>query len=356
MRRSHTIALLVLLAAGPAPAALAQLGPPNQPAPGWTYKTNFAIPDAPAFELLAVDPATILRPQSTRELALSLSKFQSAEGSFTIPRALALEFSPAILIRGDRLTQSGFARNPALYNFRVSVAALRDEETGANASMALGFRYTLADQSQLKTDRAYPADMQVTELTAQSLKIYSDASDRAIRAGGERGAPIVLTEEDQAKVDALAQEIRKRFTERYWNAGRMELAFALRASAADSTGRDPKLDAFSGWFSATRGAGTWGQALIGARVAVRRDSLNGDYKQESSLAFRFYAGSSNAKGFLEAQQSMREDAAPELFVDGGFEMAPAEWVWLNFSFGVEHSAGRSHAVSSFTLKTALPGM
>jgi hypothetical protein len=349
MRRVHTIALLALLATSAAPMARAQLGPPNQPAPGWTYKTNFAIPDAPAFELLAVDPATILRPQSTRELALSLSKFQSAEGSFTIPRALALEFSPAILMRGDRLTQKGFAKNPALYNFRVSVAALRDQETGANASMALGFRYTLADQSQLKTDAAYPADMQVTELTAQALKIYTAA------IGREGGAP-VLNASDQEKIDALAKEIRKRFAERYWNAGRMELAFALRASAADSTGRDPKLDAFSGWFSATRGAGTWGQALFGARVATRRDSLNGDYRQESSLAFRFYAGSSNAKGFVEAQQTMRDDAAPALFVDGGFEMAPAEWVWLDFSFGVEHSAGRSHAVSTFTLKTALPGM
>lgn len=360
-RAARLVATLVLLATLPS-GVLGQIAPPGTPAPAWTYKTNFAIPDAPAYELLSVDPGTILRPQSTRELALSLSRFQSSDGSFAIPQALALEFSPALLITGDRITEAGFATHPGLYNLRLSLAALRDAKTGANARLALGARFTLSDQSQLKNDQAYAADLRVTTLTAQAVSVYSVASARAAgqaRAAGRdpSQAPITLTTDERAQLDALAQDIRRRWAERYWNAGRMELAFAMRASAADSTGRDPKLDAFSAWFTGTRAVVDWGQGLLGARLAVRRDSVSGDYKQESSLAFRFYAGNSRAKGYVEGQQTMRDGARPRLFVNGGFEMAAAEWVWLNFTLGFEREGGGSaHTVTAFKLKTALPGM
>jgi hypothetical protein len=362
MRRAALLASTLVLCAALPCVVSGQIAPPGTPPPAWTYKTNFAIPDAPAFELLSVDPNTILRPQSTRELALSLSKFQSADGSFTIPQALALEFSPALLIRGERITESGFAAHPRLYNLRLSLAALRGSKTGANARLALGARFTLSDRSQLKNDEAYPADLHVTEVTEQALSVYSAANTRAVKQAREAGedpskARMVLTRDEREQLDALASEIRKRWAERYWNAGRMEVAFALRASAADSTGRDPKLDTFSAWFTGTRSVAEWGQGLVGARLAVRRDSLSGDYKQESSLAFRFYAGNSRAKGYLEGQQTMREDAKPRLFVNGGFEMAAAEWVWLNFALGFEREGGGSaHTVTAFKLKTALPGM
>ncbi len=362
MRRAALLVSTLVLSAALPSVVLGQIAPPGTPAPGWTYKTNFAIPDAPAFELLSVDPSTILRPQSTRELALSLSRFQSTDGSFTIPQVLALEFSPALLIKGDRITESGFAAHPGLYNLRLSLAALRDADTGVNARLALGVRYTLSDESQLKSDEAYPADLGVTELTTKAVFVYSAAATRAAKQAREAGtdpsaAPLVLTGDEQAQIEALAREIRKRWAERYWNADRMEVALAMRASAADSTGRDPRLDAFSAWFTGTRGVADWGQGLVGARLAVRRDSLSGDYKQESSLAFRFYAGNSRAKGYLEGQQTLREDARPRLFVNGGFEMAAAEWVWLNFALGFEREGGGSaHTVTAFKLKTALPGM
>lgn len=362
MRRTALlIPALMLLAALPS-GVLGQIAPPGTPTPGWTYKTNFAIPDAPAFELLSVDPSTILRPQSTRELALSLSRFQSADGSFSIPQALALEFSPALLIRSDRITESGFAAHPGLYNLRLSLAALRDSKTGANARLALGARFTLSDQNQLKNDEAYATDLHVTEVTAQAVSVYSAANARAVKQARDAGedpskARMVLTSDERAELDAFAREIRKRWAERYWNADRTEVALAMRASAADSTGRDPRLDAFSAWFTGTRGVADWGQGLVGARLAVRRDSVSGDYKQESSLAFRFYAGNSRAKGYIEGQQTMREDARPRLFVNGGFEMAAAEWVWLNFALGFEREGGGSaHTVTAFKLKTALPGM
>jgi hypothetical protein len=361
MRRAAPLVAAVALLAALPRGVSGQIAPPGTPPPAWAYKTNFAIPDAPAFELLSVDPSTILRPQSTRELALSLSKFQSADGSFTIPQALALEFSPALLIKGDRVTESGVAAHAGLYNLRLSLAALRDSKTGAGARLALGARFTLSDQSQLKNDEAYQADVRVTEVATQALSVYSAANDRAVQQARDAGedpskARMVLTRAEQAELDAIAKEIRRRWAERYWNAGRMEVAFALRASAADSTGRDPKLDAFSAWLTDSRGVADWGQGLVGARLAVRRDSLSGDYKQESSLAFRFYAGNNRAKGYLEGQQTMREDAKPRLFVNGGFEMAAADWVWLNFALGFEREGGSAHTVTAFKLKMAPPGM
>lgn len=358
---SAIAAALWLIVAASSPA-MAQVAAPGMPTPGWTYKTNFAIPDAPAFELLSVDPSTILRPQSTRELALSLARFQSADGSLTIPQAVALEFSPALLLRGDRLTHQGFVRHAGLYNLRVSLAALRAAGPRGGARLALGLRFTLADDSQLKPDEAYPAELGVTELTREALLVYSGAATRSASQAYDAGlprdrAPVVLTSDEQSQLDAIAKEIRERWAKRYWNADRWEFAVAARGSAQDSTGREPKLDAFSLWITGTRGVKDWGQALVGLRLAVSRDSIVGDYRQESSLAVRFYAGHSKAKAYVEGQQTLREDRRSRLFANGGFEVAVAAWAWVNFTAGVERiGGGETHGVTSFKLKTAPPGL
>ena len=69
-------------------------------------KLGFAVPDIPAFKALGLDPSNILRPSEAKELALTLGSFRS-DGDFIIPKNMAVEIAPALLI------------NPTYYFFRA---------------------------------------------------------------------------------------------------------------------------------------------------------------------------------------------------------------------------------------------
>jgi hypothetical protein len=344
-------AILMALWMALAAPAFAQIAAPGGSPPAWTFRTNFAIPDAPAFELLEVDPSTILRPQATRAFALDLSKFQGTDGSFAIPRAIALEFSPALLLEGDRLGDNRTVRHPGLYNLRLSLAALRDQTTGQSVQLAGGLRMTIADGTRVKNDKDYPLDLQITPLTDQAVVIYSDAT-KAERVHG----PIVLPKEQQEQMDALAKEVRERWAKRYWNVARLEAAVGLLGTAADSTGRDIRLDQVSLWLSGSLGIQGWGQLLVGFRGGSSRDSLSGDYSQLSSFAARLYAGGAETKAYVELQQTMREGSKAQFAGGTGLELTVSDWLWLNFSGGFEREDGHTHTSTGFKLKTAIPGL
>lgn len=349
-------AVAVMLALGMGTARLsAQTLDPSALLP---CKINFAIPDAPAFELLELEPSTILRPQTARELTLAFSQFNVEAGTLNIPRAFALEFSPGLLISSRDLQVEDYKKQKLLYSLRFSAAALRDSIGTGPSRLAVGIRFTFADETDFKTDSEYAKGQQVTALTEQINEVYVQARRRIGKpdSNNSQSKPIKLLPDEEKQIAQVQKKIRDRWAERYWNADILEVALAGRAQTADSTGRNPQLDAFALWGSYAKGLGNWGQVLFGVKLGTQRDSLDGDFFQQTSFAGRLYVGSNRYKGFVEVQQSWREKSEATLLFNSGFELAINEWIWANFSAGIEDKGNGkgASAVTSFKLKTGLP--
>jgi hypothetical protein len=334
------------------------------------FKTSFDIPDSPAFHLLEIDPATILKPQTARDLSLQLAKFQGGDGGFALPRAVAMEFSPVLLTTGNAaISKAQFDKLKALYVTRVSVAALRDSITGAATRLAVGLRATVHDQKCLKTDEAYAKELRVTSVLEAMNKIMATASDRAIKnrpsdvssdqldvyEAAAAKSDTFYTVAERNQLSTLSQEVSRRMGERYWNASMVELALAIRGTAADSTGRALQLDSFAAWATVGWGFGRWGQLLIGGQTGSERDTVDAAYRQRLSMASRLYAGSLRNRGFMEAQESFTSGRDASVLLNVGIEAAVNEWIWLTFSGGVESTGGRAfESRTSFRLKFGFP--
>lgn len=355
LSRSLSLALACLALAAAARALGAQVVPtasgPRPSSLAAVYRVNFAIPDAPAFELLAVDPATILRPQSVRELALGFASFRAPDGSLTIPRAFAIELSPGLLVRGGDLRVRDYNRQKLLYALRLSGAVLRDSTAPGASRLAFGARMTLVDEADFRTDTAYAVSDRVTDLTASILAVYLQARRRVGPT-----AELVLLPDEEAQIERLNERIRERWAARYWNADVAEIASAVRAATADSAGRDPRIDAVALWGTYAKGLGRWGQGLLGVRLGAERDSLGAELRRAAGAGVRLYAGSNRYKGFAEAQQQQRAGRGATWLANAGFELAVASWLWATFSAGVVHEDERAETrvVTSFVLKTGVP--
>jgi hypothetical protein len=353
-RLGLTLALLVSQpAAGPLTAQF-EPGPGGiqRSAEAAAYRLNYAIPDAPAFELLQVEPGSILRPQSARELGLAVASFVNEDGSITLPRAFAVEFSPGLLTAQEHLTLRDYTRARFLYRLRVSAAALRDSAGDGPTRVALGLRFTLADEADLRTDTAYAKGQQVTELTGQILAVYTEARRRVGPT-----ADLALTPDEEEQIAAINDEIRRRWAERYWNADVTDVAIAARLAAVDSTGAGVRTDAFSLWGTLAKGVGHWGQLLVGLRAGAERAEGEDSYRGSGSIASRFYGGSNRLKGYAEIQGSLQEDSKADFLFTSGLEFGPAPWLWADFSAGLESPGGapRSRLVTRFKVKSGVPG-
>ena len=124
---------LCLLIAGGAGEASAQALPfalsPN-PKPGnlaQSYSLDFAVPDAPAFQLVHVHPSQILRPSSVRTFAFSASNLTHLTRGVSIPQTSALELSPGLVIRRPEAVAVEIPGKPLV----VSAARLGGFETAA---------------------------------------------------------------------------------------------------------------------------------------------------------------------------------------------------------------------------------
>jgi hypothetical protein len=341
--------------------ARGQVANVNNGVAGWTYRTNFAIPDAPAYELLGVEPSTILRPQTARELTLGFAKFRAEDGSVSLPHSVAIEFSPGLLVNHGALTQESYENSKALYSTRLSMAVLTDSVSGKVTRITFGGRVTLNDDEGFGTDSEFPVALQITPLLERGMRITQTARTRTVKdPANARRRPneieTILNAGEKAEIQDIEKEIRQRWAERYWNVDVLDVAVAGRLQSADSLGHGAKLDAISVWATRGEGFGHWGQLLFGGRGGTARDSLASKLHGVGSLAVRMYAGSNRAKAFAESQADWNQTSAPRWYGGGGLEVAATNWMWLNFVVGSEAEGhDRGKMTSSFKLKTALPG-
>lgn len=376
MRLATSLLLLALVA----PAVSAQGLPPV-----WNFRNNFAIPDSPAYLLLETEPTDILRPETPRELAFALAKFQDEDGDFTLPKAIALEFSPLLLTVPNDLTIAQYQRKKLWYASRLSLATRLDSETGLATRLAAGYRLTMVDERTVGTDDSYRAELGVTEQTAQILEIKKQAIDRAQKAAFEqidleaeaseasspasvrvlklkwidehKDAQPALNAGEAEAVERLAKEIRRRFTERNWNATILDIAAGVRGTAADSTGRAMRLDAVAFWGSYAHRAGSTGQFLVAAKASYERDSTVGDMEAHVTLGSRYYVGGARAKAYGELELATADQGPARTDLGAGIEASFGDGVWVQLGVSRAQVSGESaQVVTTFKFKTAIPGL
>jgi hypothetical protein len=314
------------------------------------FEVDFAIPDAPAFELLQVDESNILRPTTVRALTAGFSDmFEGEGGAFQVPTAFALEAAPFLLAHGPRLTLAQYRDNPVLYRMRTSAAVRRSSSTGAATGLALGVRLSLADEGDLRMNQAYIDS--ATGLAAAINQIYVNARVRT----GPPPRPIVLSQAERDSIKRMVEPFRKRWEQTRWNAGVFDVAAGLMAASADSLGNDLKMGALAAWGTWARGFGQWGQLLLGGRGTFGREEPDEERALGGSLGGRFYAGTNAYKVFVEGQSTIAANASPGWLVNTGGETRLFSRFWANFSAGVNwEGSGNPHLTGRFTIKAAAP--
>jgi hypothetical protein len=305
------------------------------------YRVEFAVPDAPAFTLLGTDQSQIVRPVSVREFAVAVSDFVGGGAGFTIPRAFAVEVSPGLLIGGKRLSLAAYQRNATLYRLRVSIATHSPASGGGPTEIAFGIRVNLVDESDLRTNVAYVDS--ATAIADSINQIYEAARERV----GPPPTPIVLTEDELARVGRIEAGLKDAWARKKWNARMLEIAGGIRASAADSTGQDLHSQEGAGWATFATGFGRWGQLLVGCKFATSRDSLSSLFHTAGSLSMRFYVGTNRIKIFLETGGLWQQGNDSWLLNSGGESLLFGK-TWVSFAAGLDNAGG-----GKTTLRTSL---
>ena len=314
-----------------------------------TFNLDFMVPKAPAFILLDADPSNLHRPGTVGQLGLALSEFVGPGSQITIPKAFSAEFAPWLLVDGQSLSRQEYADNPLKYRLRLSVATRREEAAGSPTTLAFGFRTSLIDGADLRTNEAAPAyaafvsdllrdaiaeedelirkirrvldsgpTQKIVDL-ARALIKAGDAKDKeaALAAANitdhrQRDRILNLTTPPLEDLEGIIGAERTRLQELYWNATVVEVALAALAQAHDSSGTGIGMDRVAGWLTAGLPIGGSGQLLLGAEGGFQRDTLTTKWKPRGTLGTRLYIGTNYLKFFAEFQTDMQSGRSPEV--------------------------------------------
>jgi hypothetical protein len=259
-----------------------------------------------------------------------------------------------MLISGSRLSLAQYRRNPTPYRIRLSGAANRGTGDSARTQLGVGLRVTLIDDADPRTDAEYIAEL--TRIDSLITHVFASAPPTFTSGVLEN---TVLDPASRAQVEQLQQQVvalKKAHEQRRWNARLLDVAYAMGASAADSTGAGARVDAHSLWATYTNPVGTWGQLLLGVSGGMARDTADSGFSGTGSAAARFYAGSNDYKFFVETRFASGGPAPERFLLHGGAEAALPFSLWANASAGWEQptGGGRARLVTRFALKTGLP--
>jgi len=321
-------------------------------------KFDAAVPDAPAFKLLDVDPNSILRPGTRREVAISL---QSA----TL-KSFAIECAPFLLARDGQIPLSKYRSLRFLYNVRVS-AGTRLLESGQRGA-GVGIRFSFHDSG----DPYMSADL--IGAAVQAGKVIQEARGRAQNqylhdhprqtALGFAGLPDSVREtrlkpywaKQRDEAEQQYEQVKRRFDQE-WHRDILELAFAASGSSSDSTGGPFRATGYAGWFTGGGRLGRNGQILVGVNGGVVSDSLSGRLdKPTGAAAIRLYYGSKVAKAAVSGDVGWSRRTEPKLAGALGAEARLMENLWVDANVGLKRErSGQTNVVPALQVRYAIAG-
>lgn len=311
-------------------------------------RLNFAVPDAPAFAILNYSPSVIIRPTTTREIALAIADF--VRGGSVLPRAFAAEFSPGLLIGGRNLTINSYNEQPFWYRTRVSVASRSADDNSGRTQASFGLRFTLLDEADPRTDPKF-----LDSLATIALNINRAIGRSVLETPPTGTGPVIVDNPDVQALELELQQLRVQQREERWNANVTEVAAAIRFGSADSLARNARSEKYQAWLAGAFRVQQWGQFVFNLTGSLERNAAGVMDSTGIAMNARFYFGSNELKVYGEGQiTAIGSSPALYLFTLGG-EFNPLSSFWLEFSSGFEKS-GRNPAVirTSFHVRWSLP--
>jgi hypothetical protein len=321
-------------------------------------RMDFAVPDLPAFNALQSEQSNLLRPSSPKEFSLIANEFFNGN-NIIIPKAIAIEVAPIVLVRYNKLTLGDYQKNPVLYNSRISMGTMRDSNN--RSRLAIGFRTTLLNKGDIKNDKNLKL---ILEDLRSENKGRNDYFDQELKKLGKSEEYFAEHPELQTKLNNEYDSIKSTVSQNvidyknytYWNAEKLDLAFSFVGSSQDSIAKNIKYNSFLAWLTYAMPAGKNGQILAGL-------SIN-SYKKESSdfldfsLQSRFYIGINQLKSFVECQYLYKSsDKSNNVIARLGCEYHLYNGIWIDFNAGIYKGITNSTSdfISSFRFIYAIPG-
>jgi len=321
-------------------------------------RLNFAVPDLPAFNALQSDPGNLLRPASPKEFSFIANQFFNGN-NIIIPKSIAIEIAPIVLIRYNKLTLKDYQKNPILYNTRISLGTLRDSTNISH--LAIGFRTTLINKGDIKNDKNLRKVIEDLRSINRNRNEYYDQQLIKLGKSEEYFANhpelrIKFDQEFDSIIHNTGQTIKDYKEYNSWNAEKLDIAFSFVGSSQDSASKHIKYNSFLAWITYARPVGKNGQILGGLNF--------NSYKVENSTYFdfslqsRFYIGMNQLKGFVEGQYLHKNiDNTNNIIGRLGCEYHIYNGIWVDFNAGIYKGIthNTSDFVSSFRLIYAIPG-
>ena len=318
--------------------------------PSDIFSGNFAVPDTPAFMLLSTYPSNILRPIDVKDFAVGLADLWGSDNNGLAPKSFAIEFSPALLIRGKNLNLKDYQKHSWLYRTRISAATHRPEGEDKATKVSIGIRFSLIDDSDLRNNIDYISD--ATHVATEINEIQVAARKRV---GPTKS--LKLTPKEEKQIEEIVSDYKKKRENEKWNKRILEFALAASGASSDSQDKNLRMDRIAGWSTYGHPISTWGQVLIGLNFGSERDSLNTGrgFETTGSLSTRLYIGRNQYKVFFEGQVSLNEETKSNYLFNGGGEVNLFANIWLVFSAGAEYigSSQKTSLETSFQLKYGL---
>lgn len=346
-------------------------------------KLNFVVPDMPAFKTLDRDPSDLLSPSTVKALAVSLSSFND-KGKFIIPKAFALEISPALLINSSKegLNKlSKYADNRVMNSLRISVGSSTDTLLSKSTrNLALGLRISLIDKGDPTTDKDFQKiiaqklrEIRKSERYEKSKKEFAKLKDldpekidldSLINANLSGFNKYFQDQEDiQKPFEEQIKDEKEKYRKKHWNDDKLDIAVAIMSSSPDSVLKNVRFHQINFWGFYAIKAGQTGQFIFGISGQVYKNLIdtakitkNKTYTK-LSIPARYLIGTNRVKGFAELQYSYASlKNENKLLVNLGSELNIIDGIWINIYAGLDYSSFNqtSTVVANLNLKLTLP--
>jgi hypothetical protein len=327
---------------------------------------NYAVPDLPALNALSLDQSSLLRPSTLKDFSIATSQFFKGN-SFVIPKTIAIEIAPIVFIRNNKLTLKDYKKTPILYNSRLSIGTLRD--TLNISKMAIGYRTTLIDKSDIKNDKNIGY---IYDFLRDSKKEFENHRKHILDSLGISLVEFALMEGSYK--DTIELQIENTFNsllvlkqkmitdsienfkqKNLWNGEKLDIAICLVLNSPDSLMKNIHYNAFQFWVTYAHPLTKNGQFIVGIHSNFYRFENKNFIR--FSIPARVYFGSNKIKSYLEGEyQYVQQMKTNNFILRLGCEYNIYSNIWVNLSGGVyqDFTNKKNKFVSEIKVAFALP--
>jgi hypothetical protein len=301
-----------------------------------TFKTNYSIPDNPAYNLLGNQPSTIMRNSKIQPISL-VTEFLNGT-SFSLPKSIGIEIAPYLLTSPSQSFKH-YKENFILNHTAISFGTQKDS---SNVSyVAIGLKVTIVDRTDPSQDSNFT--IKVISRLKQDAKLREKIMDEYMRLNAisdpyELGSPehikkLKLFISNKVEEMTDIKKITETFQNENWN--KLKIDFALGILNKTNIGRidSMELNKLGSWMtiSAPLISGSNTQNVLGLNYNfTKNNEIHSVY-----LSDRVYVGTNKLKGFLEGQlnyNSFKNDLG--YLANIGAECNVFGSFWAEFAFGV----------------------